>query len=129
MIKIYLERRIIREDMAPSRLSKHPGLRRLYSLYEEEGELAAPGYIREELPPQVARRLASTRMLELLGFLLGSKGLGVSEVARRLERSPSNVSRDLNLLAKWRIIRFVEQGRRKVPEVIARKIEIIFAEK
>jgi len=129
MIKVYLERKITRDDLAPGNLEKHPELRELYSLYEEEGDFTYTRYIREELPPHVARKILKTRILELLDFLSKNKDIGVSELARSLGRSAPNVSRDLRFLARWKLVRLNEQGKKKTVEITARRIEILFAEK
>lgn len=122
-IKIVVERLPTREDMDPVTLRRHPALRQLYSLYEEEGEVA-PKIIRENLSVEAARKVLSNRVIELLSAIKENKGASISELARILRRSPSNVYRDLAELARWRIIRLREDGRKKVPEIIAKKIEI-----
>lgn len=121
-MRVYVERLVTPEDMSKAAL--HSGkLRMAYSEYEEEGEEYST-WIREELPPAIVRKLLSRRISELLTLLSQKSTLNITQLAGQLQRSPSNVHRDLALLRKYRLITFIDRGREKIPFLLARRIII-----
>lgn len=87
-----------------------------YSKYEEEGELTYT--VEKEVPVDVARRMLTGRMQKLLELLRQGKDLSVSELARELGRSPSNVYNDLKFLQQHGAVRLEKQGRWTVPRLL-----------
>lgn len=123
-VKAIVERELTREDFnnapAGSRLEK------LYFMYEEEGDEALRGTIREEIPADVVHRLTSKRMRELIDLLARSKGESITSIASALGRSVPNVYRDLKLLEKFRLVRFEERGRERIPALTLKRLILSF---
>ncbi|MEM0023127.1 MAG: helix-turn-helix domain-containing protein [Thermofilaceae archaeon] len=128
-MKAYIIRRVTPEELL-SRVAelevhgRHEDLKRLLSehlmYYEEEGEL---GYMEEEeVPIKVARRILSERMCELLALLKQGRELSVSEIARVLGRSPSNVYTDLKFLQRYGAVRFEKHGRHTIPRLLLEEL-------
>ncbi|HDD33917.1 MAG TPA: ArsR family transcriptional regulator, partial [Thermofilaceae archaeon] len=80
--------------------------------------------VEEEIPLTLARRLLSAKIVELLEFLRDREGLCVSEIARTLNRSPSNVYNDLKLLADYNVIALERRGRRTIPRLLVEELRI-----
>ncbi|MEM0225474.1 MAG: ArsR family transcriptional regulator [Thermofilaceae archaeon] len=128
-MKAYIIRRVTPEELL-SRVvelevhGKHDDLKRLLGehlmYYEEEGELWYTE--EEEVPVQVARRMLSDRMCELLALLRQGRELSVSEIARMLGRSPSNVYADLKFLQRYGAVRFEKHGRHTIPRLLLEEI-------
>lgn len=128
-MRAYIIRRITPEELL-SRVAelelhgRHEDLERLLSehlmYYEEEGELAYTE--EEEIPIEVARRMLSNRMLELFTLLKQGRDMSISELARVLNRSSSNVYNDLKFLHRYGAIRLEKHGRRTVPRLLVEEI-------
>ena len=75
-----------------------------------------------------SRRLRRFReALELLGILLREHPAAVTELVTLTGRSQPNISRSLQLLAKYRLIRLVKDGREVRPEPIAKVLRVDLA--
>lgn len=95
-----------------------------YRAYEEEGELSYS--VEEEITDDIARRVLSLRVVELINLLKHKDGLSISEIARELNRSPSNVYVDLKLLSKHKLVYLERQGKRTIPHLIVEELHVIF---
>lgn len=84
--------------------------------YEEEGELVYT--LKEEVPLDNARRMLTRKMQEILNLLEENKEFSISEIARELGRSPSNVYRDLVFLQRCKAVRFERRGKRIFPRLL-----------
>ena len=126
---------IIRRRLTPEEMLERIGLAEMsgdserlsdlieaYMAYEEEGEYSY--VVEEEIPLTLARRLLSAKIVELLEFLRDREGLCVSEIARTLNRSPSNVYNDLKLLADYNVIALERRGRRTIPRLLVEELRI-----
>src|SRR6266705_2714074 len=69
----------------------------------------------------------SREALELLGILLREHPATVTELVTLTGRSQPNISRSLQLLAKYRLIRLVKDGREVRPEPIAKVLRVDLA--
>jgi len=126
---------IIRRRLTPEEMLERIGLAEMsgdserlsdlieaYMAYEEEGEYSY--VVEEEIPLTLARRLLSAKIVELLEFLRDREGLCVSEIARTLNRSPSNVYNDLKLLADYNVVALERRGRRTIPRLLVEELRI-----
>ena len=91
--------------------------------YEEDGEET---FIKEEEgDPSVVRRLLTDNMVELLKEI--ERGVNsISELARRVGRSVSNVYNDLQFLYRNGFLGFQKRGRHVVPYLLLEEIVIDF---
>jgi predicted transcriptional regulator len=129
-MKAYLRRRLRPDELlerigeleAEGRREEALRLAAAYAAYEEEGE--SPVLVEEELPLEVARRLLSNRITELISYVKRAGGKSVSELARELGRSPSNVYADVAFLSRYNVIYLERQGRRVVVHPLAEEIRI-----
>jgi len=96
-------------------------LKNAYMEYEEDGETF---YLFEEkISNKTARRLLSTKMINILEEI--SNGVdSISDLARKIRRSVSNVDKDLKFLEKNKIIGFWRRGRKKIPYLLLKEIVI-----
>ncbi len=91
--------------------------------YEEDGEET---FIKEEEgDPSVVRRLLTDNMVELLKEI-GRGVNSISELARRVGRSVSNVYNDLQFLYRNGFLGFQKRGRHVVPYLLLEEIVIDF---
>jgi len=98
-------------------------LQSAYQSYEEDGEFFY--VVEEEISPDIARRILSPKMVELVRQI----AIGVdsiSDLARKLGRSVSNVYKDLRFLADIGIVELYPIGRRKKPYLLAEEIVVEF---
>lgn len=84
---------------------------------------------RQPAPLPAAPLLAalSQEALELLGVLLRKKPSSVAELVALTGRAQPNISRSLQLLAKYRLVRLVREGREVRPEPIAKAVRLDLA--
>jgi len=79
------------------------------------------------LPAAPLLAALSREALELLGILLREHPATVTELVTLTGRSQPNISRSLQLLAKYRLIRLVKDGREVRPEPIAKVLRVDLA--
>lgn len=83
---------------------------------------------REKAPPAISSdslsKVLAPESVELLRLLSGYSPPSVSDLAKKLGRSQSNVSRTLTLLARHGFVRMVRCGRQSRPEVVAPRMQI-----
>jgi len=84
---------------------------------------------RKATPLPAAPLLAalSREALELLGVLLREHPATVTELVALTGRSQPNISRSLRLLARYRLLRLVREGRGVRPEPIAKALRVDLA--
>lgn len=93
-----------------------------YMVYEEEGEV--PFYVEEEVPLEVARKILSKQVRELISYIKHYEGKSISELAKELGRSPSNVHVDVGFLSRYNVVYTERQGRRVVPHLLAEELRV-----
>ena len=93
-----------------------------YMAYEEEGEV--PFYVEEEVPLGVARKILSKQVRELISYIKHYEGKSISELAKELGRSPSNVHVDVGFLSRYNVVYTERQGRRVVPHLLAEELRV-----
>lgn len=123
-MKAIAERELTREDFDNALTSAK--LEKIYLMYEEEGDEALHRTIREEIPVEVVHRLTSRRMVELIEVLSRSRGENITRLASILSRSVPNVYRDLRFLERYKLVRFEERGREKIPMLTLKRIILGF---
>jgi len=69
------------------------------------------------LDRESAREVLTDKRTEVLDALRSDETESVTELAKRLGRNKSVVSKDLTVLAENDLVEFVENGRRKVPRI------------
>ncbi len=121
MIKVFVERALTPEDLIQAR--RITRLRKAYLEYEEEGE-EPPMWVREEVPLEVARRLLSDKIVEIVEVLSSKKEYNITKLAEALQRSPPNVYRDLVFLKKYRLLTFIDRGREKIPVLLLKRVVV-----
>ncbi len=100
------------------------------SLTESREEMRAVARGEQKAAPLPAAPLLaalSREALELLGILLREHPATVTELVTLTGRSQPNISRSLQLLAKYRLIRLVKDGREVRPEPIAKVLRVDLA--
>ena len=100
------------------------------SLTELREEMRAVARGEQKAAPRPAAPLLaalSREALELLGILLREHPATVTELVTLTGRSQPNISRSLQLLAKYRLIRLVKDGREVRPEPIAKVLRVDLA--
>ena len=100
------------------------------SLTELRQEMRAVARGEQKAAPLPAAPLLaalSREALELLGILLREHPATVTELVTLTGRSQPNISRSLQLLAKYRLIRLVKDGREVRPEPIAKVLRVDLA--
>jgi len=122
-MKAFLRRRLTIEELRNALGKENTEMisRIYFGEYEEEGEIISN--IDEEIPLKVARRLLSRKMTQLIE-LIKKEELSISEIAYKLNRSPSNIWKDLHLLAKYKIIDIEKYGKRVIPQLLVEEIII-----
>ncbi|MEM3646849.1 MAG: hypothetical protein QW334_01705 [Thermofilum sp.] len=123
-VRAVVERELTREDFDSA--VREAKFEKLYLMYEEEGDEALHKTIREEIPADVVHRLLSKRMRELVEVLSRSRGESITRLASILGRSVPNVYRDLKFLEKYKLVRFEERGRERVPTLTLKRIVLSF---
>lgn len=93
-----------------------------YMAYEEEGEM--PLLVEEEIPLDAARRLLTSNMAKLLSLIKRKGDKSVSELARELARSPSNVYSDIAFLCRFNVVYLEKQGKKVVPHLLAEELRV-----
>ncbi len=121
MIKVFVERALTPEDLIQAR--RVTRLRKAYLEYEEEGE-EPPMWVREEVPLEVARRLLSDKIVEIVEVLSSKKEYNITKLAEALQRSPPNVYRDLVFLKKHKLLTFIDRGREKIPVLLLKRVVV-----
>ncbi|KZN25299.1 hypothetical protein A4G99_01955 [Haladaptatus sp. R4] len=98
---------------------------------EREIELAERFERGEQVPhllnfdnPEDLRKLLTQRRLQVLRSIKNDPPMSLRRLAERLDRNPSEVVADVNLLAEYGIVYFREEGRAKAPFVPYEKITI-----
>jgi predicted transcriptional regulator len=91
---------------------------------EREIELAERFEQGEQVPhllnfdnPEDLRKLLTQRRLEVLRSIKNKSPASIRRLAERLDRNPSEVAADVNLLADYGIVYFRQEGRAKSPFV------------
>ncbi len=99
----------------------------LTELREEMRAVARGEQKAAPLPAAPLLAALSREALELLGILLREHPATVTELVTLAGRSQPNISRSLQLLAKYRLIRLVKDGREVRPEPIAKVLRVDLA--
>jgi predicted transcriptional regulator len=99
----------------------------LNELREEMRAVARGEQRAAPLPAAPLLAALSREALELLGVLLRDHPATVTELVALTGRSQPNISRSLQLLARYRLIRLVREGREVRPEPIARSLRVDLA--
>jgi len=99
----------------------------LTELREEMRAVARGEQKAAPLPAAPLLAALSREALELLGILLREHPATVTELVTLTGRSQPNISRSLQLLAKYRLIRLVKDGREVRPEPIAKVLRVDLA--
>lgn len=127
-MRAFVKRRVTREELLI--IGKDPGIefeearpKDLVAVYEEEGECTYT--IVEEVPLNILRKILSLRVIELLEVLKTYKNVNLSDMARSLNRSPSNVYTDLKLLAMHHIVHLEKLGKQVIPYLLLEEIKIV----
>ena len=100
------------------------------SLTELREEMRAVARSEQRAAPLPAASLLaalSREALELLGILLRDHPATVTDLVALTGRSQPNISRSLQLLAKYRLIRLVREGREVRPEPIVKVLRVDLA--
>ncbi len=126
MVRVVVRRRATPDEIRAA-LEKAGGeeaeeLLRAYKEYEEEGETTY--VLTYEIPPKVARRILSPKMLKLIEQISMYR-MSITDHARMLGRSPPNVYNDLKFLREHGLIIFEVLGGIKVPVLLLEEIRII----
>lgn len=128
LVRAFIRRRVTREELLT--VGKDSGIefeearpKDLVAVYEEEGECAYT--VVEEIPLSALRKILNLRIIELLEAVRTYRNVSVSELAKLLNRSPSNVYTDLKLLARYRLLHFEKLGKRVIPYLLLEEIKII----
>ena len=88
----------------------------------EEGE-SVPHAVSFEDPTKL-RKILTEKRIELIQFLMNNEVNSTSELSENLGRGVKEVSKDLNLLEKYGIIKLEKEGRSKKPSTPYNRIEI-----
>jgi len=129
-MKIYVRRKILFDEILS--FMKNPQLlqntnlsiedvKKAYLEYEEEGETDLE--IIEQIPYRTFLRLMQPKPVELIEIIKNEQ-LYISEIARKLNRSISNVYYDLKILNKHKIISFNKSGKYSIPILLLKEIRI-----
>jgi len=92
-----------------------------YMEYEEEGETILT--ITEEYDIGIVRRLLSPKMSELID-LIRKERLSIAQIAARLNRSTSNVYKDIRFLIDNKLAYLLRKGRARIPTLLLESIEV-----
>jgi len=129
-MKIYVRRKILFDEILS--FMKNPQLlqntnlsiedvKKAYLEYEEEGETDLE--IIEQIPYGTFLKLMQPKPVELIEIIKNEQ-LYISEIARKLNRSISNVYYDLKILNKHKIISFNKSGKYSIPILLLKEIRI-----
>ncbi len=131
-MEIYIKRKILFDEilyfmknphmLQETNLSKED-IEKAYLEYEEEGETDLELITR--IPYNIFLRIMQPKMIELIN-LIKNERLYVSEIARKLNRSISNVHHDLKILQKYKIISLIKMGKYSIPILLVKEIYIYF---
>jgi predicted transcriptional regulator len=99
----------------------------LSELREEMRAVARGGRKASSLPAAPLLAALSREALELLAVLLRKHPASVSELVELTGRAQPNISRSLQLLARYRLIQLVREGREVRAEPIARAVRVDLA--
>jgi predicted transcriptional regulator len=88
-----------------------------------------PGVIDDEcflgpLPAAPLLAVLTPEALELLGVLLREHPSSIRELVARTGRAQPNISRSLQLLARYNLVRLVREGREVRPEPVAKEVRV-----
>ncbi|MHB1541639.1 MAG: HVO_A0114 family putative DNA-binding protein [Steroidobacteraceae bacterium] len=100
------------------------------SLTELREEMRAVARGERKVPPLPAAPLLaalSREALELLAVLLRKHSASVSELVELTGRAQPNISRSLQILARYRVIRLVREGRTVRAEPIVKALQVDLA--
>jgi len=129
-MKIYVRRKILFDEilsfMRNPQLLQNTNLsiedvKKAYLEYEEEGETDLE--IIEQIPYGTFLKLMQPKPVELIEIIKNEQ-LYISEIARKLNRSISNVYYDLKILNKHKIISFNKSGKYSIPILLLKEIRI-----
>ncbi|HDI31616.1 MAG TPA: HTH domain-containing protein [Thermofilum sp.] len=112
---------LIQRRLPPRYHIKLEDLQSAYMEYEEEGETILT--VSEEYDLETVRRLLTPRMTELLEIIKKER-YSISELAKKLNRSPSNVYNDVKFLVNNKFALLLSKGRAKIPILLIESIEI-----
>lgn len=96
------------------------------SLLEEMRAVARGERLPPGRPQASLSAVLSPESVELLKLLARTQPENVKELARQLDRAPSNVSRTLALLVDHGFVRMVRNGKHSRPELVAQCMTIQF---
>jgi predicted transcriptional regulator len=99
----------------------------LSELREEIRAVARGERKASSLPAAPLLAALSREVLELLAVLLRKQPASVSELVDLTGRAQPNISRSLQLLARYRLIQLVREGREVRAEAIARAVRVDLA--
>jgi predicted transcriptional regulator len=99
----------------------------LTELREEMRAVARGERRASPLPAAPLLAALSRDALDLLGVLIRENPASVSELVRLTGRAQPNISRSLQFLAQYQLIRLVREGREVRPEPIAKSLQVDLA--
>ena len=76
------------------------------------------------LPAAPLLAVLTPEAMELLGVLLRERPSSIRELVARTGRAQPNVSRSLQLLARYNLVRLVREGREVRPEPVAKEVRV-----
>ncbi|MFB6099899.1 MAG: hypothetical protein ABEK16_01370 [Candidatus Nanohalobium sp.] len=76
------------------------------------------------VPAELAREIMTEKRIEIIETIREEEIESKRDLARKLDRDIKSVSRDLDVLWKYGIVDYREEGNRKIPEITADKIII-----
>ncbi|MFB6147277.1 MAG: transcriptional regulator [Candidatus Nanohaloarchaea archaeon] len=74
------------------------------------------------IPNDLARKILTEKRMELMNTVREDEIESKRDLARKLDRNIKAVSTDLDILWKYGVINYREEGNRKIPELSADKI-------
>jgi predicted transcriptional regulator len=99
----------------------------LTELREEMRAVARGDQKASPLPAAPLLAALSRDALELLGILLREQPATITELVKLTGRAQPNISRSLQFLARYRLIRLVREGREVRPEPIVKALRVDLA--
>lgn len=99
----------------------------LTELREEMRAVARGERRASPLPAAPLLAALSRDALDLLGVLIREHPASVTELVKLTGRAQSNISRSLQFLAQYQLIRLVREGREVRPEPIAKALQVDLA--
>jgi len=76
------------------------------------------------VPKDLAKKILTEKRIEIIETVQEEEVESINDLARKLDRDPSIVTRDLELLKRYGIIDFKKEGNRKVPVRTAEKVVV-----